>query len=121
VLDVGCGNGYYALRALGAGAASVLGVDPALLPVLQFHALSQFVAPPAFIAPIRFEELPPEAQAFDVVLSLGVLGHRRDPLQHLTELRARVGSGGCAVVETLIVEGETGAVLVPEGRYAGMS
>lgn len=28
MLDVGCGNGYYGWRLCGAGAASVVGIDP---------------------------------------------------------------------------------------------
>ena len=36
VLDVGCGNGYYALRMADAGADAVLGIDPTLLYVMQF-------------------------------------------------------------------------------------
>ena len=31
VLDVGCGNGYYALRMREAGASRVIGIDPTLL------------------------------------------------------------------------------------------
>ena len=40
VLDVGCGNGYYALRMQEAGARAVLGVDPTLLYVMQFLAVT---------------------------------------------------------------------------------
>ena len=43
VLDVGCGNGYYALRMLGDGARWVIGIDPTLLFVFQFLALNHFL------------------------------------------------------------------------------
>ena len=35
VLDIGCGNGYYLWRMLGAGAKLAIGVDPFLLFVMQ--------------------------------------------------------------------------------------
>ena len=41
VLDVGCGNGYHCWRMLGAGAKFVLGIDPTLLSVMQFQAVSK--------------------------------------------------------------------------------
>ncbi|MBT8421781.1 MAG: DUF1698 domain-containing protein, partial [Gammaproteobacteria bacterium] len=53
VLDVGCGNGYYALRMLGDGAACVIGVDPTLLYLMQFKALQHFFpAVPAHVLPL---------------------------------------------------------------------
>lgn len=119
VLDVGCGNGYYALRALGAGARAVVGVDPALLYVVQFALLASWIRPAAAVLPLRLEELPP-LSPFDVVLSLGVLGHRRDPLQHLRQLRQRVAPDGQLVLETLIVEQPGIDLLEPRGRYAAM-
>jgi len=41
VLDVGCGNGYYALRMHCAGADRVIGIDPTVLFVCQFLALQK--------------------------------------------------------------------------------
>jgi tRNA (mo5U34)-methyltransferase len=131
VLDVGCGNGYYTLRALGAGATAVVGVDPSILAALQFAAVTWPLgsdppsstgprAPAAAVLPLRLEELPLAAGTFDVVLSLGVLGHRRDPSQHLADLHARLPPGGQLVLETLIVDNPSVPTFVPEGRYAGM-
>ena len=41
VLDVGCGNGYFALRMAGAGAASVIGIDPTPVYVAQFRLIER--------------------------------------------------------------------------------
>ena len=41
ILDVGCGNGYYMWRMLGAGADSVIGVDPNWLFFCQFQAVQR--------------------------------------------------------------------------------
>lgn len=120
VLDVGSGNGYYALRMLGAGASLVLGVDPTLLYVAQFAAIRHFTGPlPAFVLPLALEALPATG-CFDTVFSMGVLYHRRDPHEHLARLHAQLGPGGELVLETLVVAGETPSVLVPNGRYAKM-
>lgn len=122
VLDVGCGNGYHCWRMLGAGARMVVGVDPVQLHVLQFQAIHRLYAQPApvYVLPLTLEEIPEKTSVFDTVFSMGVLYHRRSPIDHLMDLRNRLRPGGELVLETLIIEGEKGEVLVPEGRYARM-
>ncbi|MDD2767879.1 MAG: tRNA 5-methoxyuridine(34)/uridine 5-oxyacetic acid(34) synthase CmoB [Methylococcus sp.] len=121
VLDVGCGNGYHAWRMLGAGAKSVIGIDPTLLSVAQFLAVRHFAGDwPVAVLPLGIEDFPAETRAFDTVFSMGVLYHRRSPFDHLAELKGCLEPGGELVLETLVVEGEAGSVLVPEGRYAQM-
>ncbi|HEU5074411.1 MAG TPA: tRNA 5-methoxyuridine(34)/uridine 5-oxyacetic acid(34) synthase CmoB [Polyangiaceae bacterium] len=121
VLDVGCGNGYYCLRALGAGAASVLGVEPSPLFVLQFELLKRLLPPlPAAVLPLHFEALPSHPRGFDTVFSMGLLYHRKSPLDHLRRLVSFLAEGGQLVLETLIVEPRFGPVFEPRGRYATM-
>jgi tRNA (mo5U34)-methyltransferase len=121
VLDVGCGNGYYALRMLGGGARFVVGIDPSLLFVFQFQALKHFLdEPPVHVMPLRLHELPNARNAFDTTFSMGVLYHQRDPLQHLAELRQTLRPGGELVLETLILPGSDSQVREPEDRYARM-
>ena len=121
VLDVGCGNGYYAWRMLGAGARFVLGVDPAVRCLAQFRACKRFMpGAPVLLLPLGSEDLPSETHCFDTVFSMGVLYHRRDPVEHLRELRAQLRTGGELVLETLYVEDGAEAVFVPGGRYAKM-
>ena len=121
VLDVGCGNGYYCLRALGAGAGAVLGVDPGLLCVMQFEALRRLLPSlPIAVLPMRFEELPRHPTGFDTVFSMGVLSHRRDPLGHLLQLGEVLTKNGQLILETLVIEPRYGSKLIPKHRYAGM-
>ncbi len=121
VLDVGCGSGYHCLRMAGAGARLTLGIEPMRLYCCQFAALRHFLPEiPAAVLPFTLEELPADLKAFDTVFSMGVLYHRRSPIDHLYSLRACLRPGGELVLETLVIEGEKGEVLVPEGRYAKM-
>lgn len=121
VLDVGCGNGYYQWRMLGAGADCVIGVDPNWLFFCQFLAMKHYLPElPAWHLPLALEELPASLEGFDTVFSMGVLYHRRSPIDHLLALKDCLMRGGELLLETLVVEGDAQTVLVPEDRYAQM-
>lgn len=151
VLDVGCGNGYHCWRMAGAGAKLVIGLDPFLLYVAQYQAIRHFVGEdvPAYVLPLGIEALPDGLAAFDTVFSMGVLYHRRSPLDHLLTLHGALRPGGELVLETLVIDDAlskshwnadfpdqknqedqgnlrpiqkhtVGKVLVTEGRYAQM-
>jgi tRNA (mo5U34)-methyltransferase len=121
VLDVGCGSGYHVWRMAGAGAKRVIGIDPTLLSVAQFLAVRHFAGPhPVHVLPVGIEDVPPNLRVFDTLFSMGVLYHRRSPLDHLLELKACLREGGELVLETLVIEGGAGQALVPEERYAQM-
>lgn len=121
VLDVGCGSGYHCWRMLGDGAEEVIGIDPTPLFILQFWALQKYLQQDnIWLLPMGIEQVPAKLQAFDTVFSMGVLYHRRSPLDHLQELKDCLRPGGQLVLETLVIEGELGDTLLPEGRYARM-
>jgi tRNA (mo5U34)-methyltransferase len=121
VLDVGCGSGYHCWRMLGDGAAEVIGIDPTPLFVVQFWALQKYLQQDnVWVLPVAIEQIPPKLQAFDTVFSMGILYHRRSPLDHLQELKDCLRPGGQLVLETLVIEGGAGDTLLPEGRYARM-
>jgi tRNA (mo5U34)-methyltransferase len=126
VLDVGSGNGYYMMRMLGEGARYVLGIDPTLLFAVQFNALKKYY-PDAncSILPLRCEELPldgieDQEAGFDMVFSMGILYHRKIPMDHILELRRCLKPGGQLILETLMVSGAGDELLVPEKTYAKM-
>jgi len=85
ILDVGCGNGYSMLRMLGEGAKSVIGIDPTVLFNMQFKALTQRISEniSACILPVGINALPDDLECFDSVFSMGILYHRRSPIDHL--------------------------------------
>lgn len=121
ILDVGCGNGWYGWRMLAAGAEDVIGVDPTLKNVMQAWAVEQCLLPPApLVLPLRLEDLPKGSGDFDQVFSMGVLYHRRSPIDHLMDLREHLRLGGTLILETLVIEGTAEHCLCPEDRYARM-
>lgn len=121
VLDVGCGNGYYLLRMLGAGARAAVGVDPFWLYVMQFQAINRYVRTErAAVLPLGAEAVPVGCSCFDTVFSMGLLYHRRKPEEHLADLWGFLKPGGQVVLETIVLDRPDEALLVPDGRYAKM-
>lgn len=122
VLDVGSGNGYYSFRMAGAGAALTIGLDPHLPYVGQFGAIKHFVPElPVHVVPLGLDQWPNTDSAFDTVFSMGVIYHRRSPLDHLLQMAQCLRPGGELVLETIVVDGAEGYSLIPEDRYARMA
>jgi len=121
ILDVGCGSGYHLWRMVGAGAQLAVGIDPTQLFLCQFEAVRKLLGGDqrAHLLPLGIEQLP-ALNAFDTVFSMGVLYHRRSPLEHLWQLKDQLVSEGELVLETLVVEGDERTVLIPGDRYAQM-
>ncbi|ELY2816637.1 tRNA 5-methoxyuridine(34)/uridine 5-oxyacetic acid(34) synthase CmoB [Cronobacter dublinensis] len=121
ILDVGCGSGYHLWRMVGAGAQLAVGIDPTQLFLCQFEAVRKLLGGDnrAHVLPLGIEQMP-ALNAFDTVFSMGVLYHRRSPLEHLWQLKDQLVNEGELVLETLVVEGDENTVLVPGERYAQM-
>ncbi|MBY6204625.1 tRNA 5-methoxyuridine(34)/uridine 5-oxyacetic acid(34) synthase CmoB [Halomonas denitrificans] len=120
VLDIGAGNGYFAWRMLDGDSASVIACDPTLVFWYQHRAIEHFAGPaPLDLLPVAFEALPATG-AFDVAFSMGVLYHRRDPLEHLAGIRRHLAAGATALIETLVLPGDDIAEFDPPDRYANM-
>ncbi len=120
VLDIGCGSGYHLWRMRGAGAKFVVGIDPTQLFFMQFQAIQHFINDyQVNLLPIGVEQLP-KLKAFDTVFAMGVLYHRRSPIDFLYQLKDQLVQGGELVLETLVVDGDKNTVLVPGERYAKM-
>lgn len=120
VLDVGCGSGYHMWRMLGENAKMVVGADPSQLFLMQFQAMKHFNPDPRIhLLPVGVEQLP-EKNAFDTVFSMGVLYHRKSPLDFLQQLKNQLRPGGELVLETLVVAGDENTVLMAGERYAQM-
>lgn len=120
ILDVGCGNGYHLWRMAAHNPELIIGVDPGLKYVYQFEVMRRYIKNDnTYLLPFGIEDVP-QLKAFDTVFSMGVFYHRKSPIDHLIELRDCLRSGGELVLETLIIDGEDGEVLLPKDRYAQM-
>lgn len=122
VLDVGCGNGYYALRMQAMGAKLVLGIDPSWHYMFQYNALQKYssIEQRAFVLPFMLEEMPGMFNTFDSIFSMGVLYHRQEPQLHLKQIYSLLRDKGEFVLETLIIKDDDADVLIPNERYANM-
>lgn len=121
ILDVGSGNGYYAFRMLGLEAAAILCLEPNLTHFSQFLAINHFIKTNKIrMLPERLEALEMKETHFDVVFSMGLLYHQRDPSKHLNSLSNRMKEGGQLVIETIVASNEYGDYLEPKGPYASM-
>ena len=121
ILDVGSGNGYYGFRMLGKKAQFVICLEPNLSHLTQFLALNHFIKSKNIrMIPKRIEEINFSDKSFDLVLSMGVLYHQRNPENHLSLLSSNLKEGGKLILETLVAPGKYGEALVPEKNYANM-
>ncbi|MGH8500687.1 MAG: tRNA 5-methoxyuridine(34)/uridine 5-oxyacetic acid(34) synthase CmoB, partial [Methylococcales bacterium] len=88
---------------------------------VQFWTIRHFAGElPVFVLPLSGEDFLSGLCEFDTVFSMGVLYHRKSPLDHLSELHGFLRSDGELVLETLVVDGAGGYTLLPEDRYAMM-
>ncbi|MCP4119670.1 MAG: tRNA 5-methoxyuridine(34)/uridine 5-oxyacetic acid(34) synthase CmoB [Desulfobacteraceae bacterium] len=121
VLDIGSSNGYYMLRMAAQEPRMVLGVEPQHSFYFQYHALQHYAGlDNLFTLPITFDALPVTREGFDTVFCMGVLYHRRSPLDMLRGIHDCMAKGGELVLENLVIESHDDLCLFPEDRYAKM-
>jgi tRNA (mo5U34)-methyltransferase len=121
ILDIGASNGYYMFRMAADHPGLVLGLEPQSAFFCQYLAIQKYVNQDKVAClPATFEELPQMTGVFDLVFCMGVLYHRRSPLDMLKEIFDCLKPSGALVLENLVLEGRTHQCLFPVNRYAKM-
>ncbi len=119
ILDVGCNNGYHMFRMLEFNPKSITGFDPSALFNLQFEFINSFIKSNIEYKLLGIEHIQFYEKKFDAIFCMGVLYHRRDPVDMLKELKAGLKKEGEVILDTLIIEGSGEYALSPM-RYAKM-
>jgi tRNA (mo5U34)-methyltransferase len=119
ILDVGCDNGYYMLRAAAHRPKAVIGFDPSIHCAMKFELMQRFLQNKQ----VQFERLGHEHlyvfdRTFDIAICMGILYHHPGPVEVLRRVKETIRVGGHAVIESQTIPGEGSHALVPSDRYA---
>jgi tRNA (mo5U34)-methyltransferase len=121
VLDIGSSNGYYMFRMAAHNPLMILGVEPQSSFYYQYLTVQKFAKlNSVFCLPVPFQQLPRLDQYFDRVFCMGVLYHRKSPVQMLKDIHEIMRPGGMLILENLVLETKQNLCLFPEDRYAKM-
>ena len=122
ILDIGCNNGYYMFKLAAYNPKLVLGIDPVIHNYAQFNFLQRLAKIPS----LRFELLGIEhlnffKEYFDVIFSMGIIYHHKNPIGQLQDIRNALKPSGTVFLESIGIPGEDPVALFPNGSYAKMS
>ncbi len=121
ILDIGSSSGYYMFKMVEQSPEMVLGIEPYLQFYFQYLVLQHFIqASDIFCIPAKLEEMPVLEKYFDTIFCMGILYHRKSPIDTLKQIHDNMRKGGELVLETLVIEGESETALFPQNRYAKM-
>jgi tRNA (mo5U34)-methyltransferase len=121
ILDIGSSNGYYMFKMAACDPLMVLGVEPQSSFYFQYLTLQKFLTQnTVFCLPIPHDQLPKMNQYFDTVFCMGVLYHRKSPVQMLKDICDSMKPGGELILENLIIDSKQNLCLFPKDRYAKM-
>ena len=121
ILDIGSSNGYYMFRMAAFDPSLVVGLEPQHTFYFQYLALQKYLRLSRVVnLPFTFDEFPVADHYFDTVFCMGVLYHRKSPLDMLKKIHDSLKKGGELVLENLIINSTDNLCLFPEDRYAKM-
>lgn len=121
ILDIGSSNGYYMFRMAAQNPLMVLGLEPQSSFYFQYLTIQKFLKlENLFCLPVPFNQMPKMGKYFDRVFCMGVLYHRKSPVQMLKEINDSMRPGGKLILENLILDKKQNFCLFPKDRYAKM-
>ena len=121
IADVGCNNGYFMFQMSAYHPESIVGFEPVSRCINQFKLLNRLVGDERItISPLGIDNLDLYPENFDFVLCMGVLYHRKEPVESLRKIFSSLTSSGTLFLETLSLEESNHEGVIPNGRYAKM-
>jgi len=121
ILDIGSSNGYYMFRMAEKNPLLVLGLEPQSSFYYQYLAVQKYLCQEnVFCLPIPHDQLPGMDRYFDLVFCMGILYHRKSPIEMLKSIHGSLRKGGEIVLENLVIDSRANLCLFPKERYAKM-
>lgn len=121
ILDIGSSNGYYMFKMAATNPLMVLGLEPQSSFYFQYLAIQKFLQKEnVFCLPITHDQLPEMDKYFDTIFCMGVLYHRKSPIEMLKKIYDSMRPGGELVLENLVIDSRQNFCLFPKNRYAKM-
>jgi len=121
ILDIGSSNGYYMFRMAAHEPLFVLGLEPQSSFYYQYLAVQKYVKQDnVFCLPIPHHQLPTMENYFDLVFCMGILYHRKSPIEMLKQIHDSLKKGGEIVLENLVLDTRQNLCLFPHDRYGKM-
>ena len=122
ILDIGSSCGYYLFKMGNLNPSTVIGIEPHMTFYFQYLFLQKYInIPRVYCLPLKLEELPKTYRYFHTVFCMGILYHRRSPIDTLVKIHSLMNKKGELVLETLVIEGDSETALFPKKRYAKMN
>ena len=120
--DLGCSNGYYAYKLLSLSPELIIGMDKTALFIIQFLSTKFYTRQiqELFILPCSAEEFTQENFDFDLLLSMGILYHAKNPENHIDTVYKLLKKNGYLVIETIISSTGVNINFEKGQKYAGM-
>lgn len=121
ILDIGCNNGYFMFKMAEHNPKYLLGIDPVVPYYAQFKLLQHFAKVPDMHFHLwGVEHLKHFRNSFDVIFSMGIIYHHRNPIQQLIDIREALIPDGTVILETIGIPGEESIAYFPDDKYAKM-
>ena len=99
----------------------ILGVEPQSSFYFQYLAIQKFLQQEnVFCLPVPHDKLPKMDRYFDTIFCMGVLYHRKSPIEMLKCIYDSMKPGGELILENLVINSKQNICLFPKNRYAKM-
>ena len=121
ICDIGCSNGYYAYKLAELHPEIVIGIEKTPLYVIQFLATKIYAKAidNILVIPGNGENFNNKID-FDLVLSMGILYHSKNPTHHIEAIKKLLKKNGTIILETIITKGNADIQIKKGETFAGM-